>query len=111
MGRSKPEKPEKANGGIPALFIVWLIFLGAAVACAYLMPPSGTSQDSPTYGLNRVIAILGLGAIALLDAIVAAVKTFKRRRALGISVKSLGYCPFFFTTGYIGTELQRILTG
>ena len=52
--------------------------------------------------------ILGLIAFAIIDSIIAAIKTFKRRRALGAAVKSLGYCPFFFTTGSIGTLLQRL---
>lgn len=109
MGRSTPTNPEKANGGIPTLFVVWLICLGAAIACYYFLPPSGESQESPTYGLNRAVVILGLGGFAILDSIIAAVKTFKRRRVLGLTIKSLGYCPFFFTTGSLGTLLQRIL--
>ncbi len=108
MGKSTRAIPAKPNGGIPTLFVVWLICSAAAVACMAFLPKPEGPNPGPTEGVYRAITILGLVAFAIIDSIIAAIKTFKRRRALGAAVKSMGYSPFFFTTGSIGTYLQRL---
>lgn len=110
MARPDPPHSRHSSGGIPALFGVWLVCIVAAVACYHFLPRPQGPNPSPTDGLYRAITILGLGAIAAIDAMIAAVKTFKRRRALSVAAKSLGYSPFFFTTGSIGTFLQQFFT-
>jgi hypothetical protein len=42
--------------------------------------------------------------------LVALVKTFRKRKVLAPTIRSLGYSPFFFTTGSLATLLHRILT-
>lgn len=108
MAAANPTKPETKNGGIPFLCLLWLLCAGGAVLCYYFLPPSGESESSPQYGLNRVIVILSLVGAAILDALLTAVRTFKRRRQLTAATKSLGYSPFFFTSGSIGALLQRL---
>lgn len=114
MARSNPRKPKKDNGGIPTLFGVWFVAIAAAVACFIFLPRPGASQASPTYGpsptegLYRAMIILGLAGVALLDALVAAIKTFRRRRALTAGTKSLGYIPLFLTMGSIGILLLYV---
>ena len=110
MADSKPVGSEQSNGGIPLLFVIWIVCLGGAVACYHFLPRPEGPNPGPTEGLYRALTILGLTGIAVFDAIVVGIKTFKRRRGLSVAAKSLGYSPFFFTTGSVGTFLQQLLT-
>ncbi|MCH1503489.1 MAG: hypothetical protein GWQ05_01540 [Verrucomicrobiaceae bacterium] len=105
-----PAPSKSQSRGILTLVFIWLASVLAAVACFYFLPAAGSSQSSATYGLNRAIPILGLVLFALIDSLVVLVKTFRKRKALTPSIRSLGYSPFFFTTGSLATLLQRILS-
>ena len=105
-----PAPSKSQSRGILTLVFIWLACVLAAIACFYFLPATGSSQDSPTYGLNRALPILGLTLIALIDSLVALVKTFRKRRALTPAIRSLGYSRFFFATGSLATLLQRILS-
>ena len=102
--------PKNPTRGIIILVSFWLLCILAAVACYYLITPQGPSQDSASYGLNRAIPILALVGIAFIDAIITIIQTFRRRRNLSAGIKSLGYMPFFFSTGAAGTLIHRILS-
>ena len=105
-----PAKSKSQSRGILTLVFIWLACVLIAVACFFFLPATGSSQSSATYGLNRALPILGLTLIALIDSLVALVKTFRRRKVLAPSIRSLGYSPFFFTTGSLATLLHRILS-
>ncbi len=104
MSAEDPSNENGSNGGIPTLFVVWLLSASAAILGFHFLP------HGPREGFYRAIAILALAGVAMIDAIVAAWKTFRRRRGLSTATKSLGYTPFFFTTGSVGTLLQHIFT-
>lgn len=115
MAKSNPTKPKKDNGGIPALFGVWFVAIAAAVACFIFLPRPGASHGpSPEHwgmradGLYRAIVILALAGLAVLDSLVAAIKTFRRRHNLTAGTKSLGYIPFVLTMGSIGILLLYV---
>lgn len=103
-----PTTAKNPSRGIITLAIIWLLCVIAGIACYKFLPPTGTTA---TYGLNRALPILALGAIALIDSLIALIKTFRRRKTLSPAIKSLGFSPFFFTAGTLGTLVQRIIFG
>ena len=110
MATPSPATRKSQSRGILTLVFVWLACVLAAIACFFFLPATGSSPTSATYGLNRALPILGLTLIALIDSLIALVKTFRRRKALTPSIRSLGYSPFFFTTGSLATLIHRILS-
>lgn len=107
---TKHGTPKRQSRSILTLVYIWLACILAAVTCFYFLPATGNSQSSATYGLNRALPILGLALIALIDSFVVLIKTFRKRKALTPAIRSLGYSPFFFTTGALATLAQRILS-
>jgi hypothetical protein len=110
MAKAETSPDETSNGGIPTLFVVWLVCASAAIACFHFLPRPETANPGPREGFYRALTILALAGAAMVDAVIAACKTYRRRRRLSTAAKSLGYGPFLFTTGSVGTLLQQIFT-
>ena len=111
MARSKEQPTRSSTGGIPLLFVIWLLSIIGAALCYLFVDPTGTSKTSATYGLNRALTIVGLAALAAVGSIISVVKTCRRRRHLSKPVKSMGYSPFCVTLASVGTLLHRIISG
>ena len=88
---------------------MWIAFLLAAIACFFLVEPTGDSEA--TYGLNRAVPITGFTSLASLTGLITAIRTHLRRKLLKRSVKTLGYSPIIATLGGLAILIHWIIRG
>ncbi len=97
--------------GIVMLFWFWLACVIGVVLILQFIEPTGTSESSADYGMNRAVPAMGLAGAAVVSSALSAVKTRRRRKQVKRTVRSLGYCPILFTLSFIGTVVHRIFVG